>query len=435
MTDLFDDIHPPFNEHQALIEADRCYFCHDAPCMTACPTSIDVPLFIRQIAKGNAAGAAKTILDENIMGGMCARVCPTETLCEEACVRNSAEDQPVKIGLLQRHATDHLMQTGKEVFHRAASTGKKVAIVGAGPAGLSCAHALSLGGHDVHIFEARPKAGGLNEYGIAAYKANGDIAQKEVDFILSLGGIAIKYDQALGKDFSLGQLRADYEAVFLSLGMNAVNDLSLGELKGVEDAVDFIEKIRQAKDAKDLDPGRNVVVIGGGMTAVDVAVQAKKLGAENVTMVYRRGAEAMGASLYEQQLAQTNGIKIIYWAQPSALVAEEKAVRAIEFARTKGMNDGLKATGEKFTLEADRVFCAIGQRLDVSGFGGDFPDLEQGRIAVDEKRHTSMDNVWAGGDCIAEGDDLTVIAVEDGKIAAAAMDEFLNKQAQGKKHG
>lgn len=435
MKDLFDEIHPPLNTHQSLVEADRCYFCYDAPCMTACPTSIDVALFIRQIAKGNPKGAAKTILDQNIMGAMCARVCPTETLCEQACVRNTAEDKPVNIGLLQRHATDKLMQAGKSPFVRAATTGKKIAIVGAGPAGLSCAHALSLNGHEVTIFEARPKAGGLNEYGIAAYKANGDIAQKEVEFILSLGGIEIKCGEALGKDFSLEELRSDYDATFLALGMNAVNGLSLNtdDLSGLDNAVTTIEEIRQAKDASALDVGCNVVVIGGGMTAVDIAVQAKKLGAENVTMVYRRGVAAMSASPYEQQLAQTSGVKIIHHARPSALIGEKGAVRAVEFEGTEQTDQGLTGTGETFILEADRVYSAIGQTLDVSVLGSDLPDLAQGRFAVNDERRTSLRDVWAGGDCIAEGDDLTVIAVEDGKIAAASIHEFLQTSTAGKK--
>src|SRR5690606_4293219 len=202
----FSDLHPPLDRHEAVVEADRCYFCYDAPCMQACPTAIDIPLFIRQIATGNPLGAAKTIFDQNILGGMCARVCPTETLCEEVCVRETAEGKPVQIGRLQRYATDEAMAREKQFYERGASTGRKIAVVGAGPAGLAAAHRLAIYGHDVTIFEAKPKPGGLNEYGIAAYKATDDFAQAEVDYVTDVGGIAIDYDKALGRDFSLDEL-------------------------------------------------------------------------------------------------------------------------------------------------------------------------------------------------------------------------------------
>ena len=205
----FSDLHPPFASYEARVEAERCYFCFDAPCQHACPTSIDVPLFIRQIAAGNRAGAAKTIFDANIMGGICARVCPTETLCEEACVREAAEGKPVTIGQLQRYATDALIMGGKSPYARGAPTGKRVAIVGAGPAGLACAHALARAGVETTIFEARAKAGGLDEYGIAAYKVTDDFAAKEAAFVLSIGGIEVRHGLALGRDVKLEDLRQD----------------------------------------------------------------------------------------------------------------------------------------------------------------------------------------------------------------------------------
>ena len=304
--DNFTDIHPPLTPHEALVEADRCYFCYDAPCMTACPTSIDIPMFIRQIQAGNPVGSAKTIFAENIMGGMCARVCPTETLCEEVCVRETAEGKPVKIGLLQRHATDTFMEREQaHPFTRAAATGKKVAVIGAGPAGLSCAHRLATYGHDVTVYEAREKAGGLNEYGIASYKTTNDFAQDEVEFILQIDGISIENGKALGRDVTLDQLTRDFDAVFLGLGLPGVNALGLeGEdAKGVIDAVDFIAVLRQTDDVSALEIGRRIVVIGGGMTAIDAAIQSKLLGAEEVTIAYRRGQEHMNASLYEQPLA------------------------------------------------------------------------------------------------------------------------------------
>ncbi|MFP6729631.1 MAG: NAD(P)-dependent oxidoreductase [Alphaproteobacteria bacterium] len=422
----FADIHPPLNAHQAEVEADRCYFCHDAPCIVACPTAIDIPQFIRQIATGNRLGSGETIFKQNIMGGMCARVCPTEQLCEEACVRNSAETKPVKIGLLQRYATDGLIDANRQVFTRAEPTGKHIAIVGAGPAGLSCAHRLALLGHKVTIFEAKPKPGGLNEYGIAAYKTVNGFAQAEVDYILAIGGITINYCKHLSLDVTLEQLVADHDAVFLAMGMAAVNGLALqGEdFEGVGDAVDYIAELRQADELSSLEVGRNVVVIGGGMTAIDIADQSKRLGAENVTLIYRRGVERMAASRYEQDVAKIDGVKIICNAQPHRLIGEADEIAAVEFEYTKTDGDGrLQGTGEKFVVDADMLFKAIGQKYAPDGACG--LTLDGGRIAVDEARRTSMTRVWAGGDCIAGGQDLTVAAVEDGKIAATSMDEHL----------
>ena len=426
----FSDLHPPLDKHEALVEADRCYFCHDAPCTVACPTSIDIPLFIRQIKTGNPKGAAKTIFAENILGGMCARVCPTETLCEEACVRMFAEDTPVKIGLLQRYATDRFMETATApLYARAPDTGKRVAVVGGGPAGLACAHALARLGHAVTVFEARDKLGGLNEYGIAAYKTTDDFAQAEVRFILSIGGIDAKTGHALGKDFALADLRRDFDAVFLGLGLTGVNTLrAAGEsLDGVCDAVSYISDLRQAADKSSLPVGRRVVVIGGGMTAIDAAVQSKRLGAEEVTIVYRRGQAQMNASRYEQEVAQTNGVAIRDWARPVRLLGVD-AVKAVVFERTVSNSyEASVGTGEEFTLPADMVFKAIGQTFIADPLDGVSQplDLDGGRIAVDAERRTTLPGVWAGGDCIASGDDLTVVAVEDGKIAARSIDRAL----------
>ncbi|WP_417249004.1 NAD(P)-dependent oxidoreductase [Celeribacter sp.] len=418
LTENFGDLHPPLEAHEALVAADRCYFCHDAPCMTACPTSIDVPLFIRQIATGTPEAAAKTILEANILGGMCARVCPTETLCEEVCVREVAEGKPVEIGRLQRYATDTVMAADVHPFERAAPTGKTVAVVGAGPAGLSAAHRLAMKGHDVTIFDARPKAGGLNEYGIASYKAPDRFAQAEVDWLLKIGGITVEHGKKLGAEIALDTLKAEFDAVFLAIGLAGVNALRLPntDLEGIRNAVDFIADLRQADDLSSLPVGRNVVVIGGGMTAVDAAVQSKLLGAQNVTMAYRRGADRMSASVYEQELAATKGVHILTHASPSGFVAGDNgAVSAVTFDLTIETENGLESSGETVTVEADQVLLAIGQTLDGAPDG---VALERGKIAVDTFGRTSMDGVWAGGDCASGGEDLTVTAVAEGRDAA-----------------
>ncbi|MFP4304567.1 NAD(P)-dependent oxidoreductase [Rhodosalinus sp.] len=408
----FCDIHPPLTPHEAAVAADRCYFCHDAPCIAACPTEIDIPLFIRQIATDTPEAAAKTIFEQNILGGMCARVCPTETLCEEACVREAAEHAPVEIGRLQRYATDTLMEAGVHPFERAAPTGRRIAVVGAGPAGLSCAHRLAMKGHDVVIHDARERPGGLNEYGIAAYKTVDGFAEREVEWLMQIGGIRLEQGRALGRDVTLAELRADYDAVFLGMGLGGVNALGLdGEDRdGVDDAVAFIAELRQASDLASLPIGRDVIVIGGGMTAVDAAVQAKLLGALNVTMVYRRGRDRMNASRKEQDHAARRGVKIVTNAVPVA-VHGNGAVREMEF---EFVEDDLTPTGERFRLPADQVFKAIGQKIAGEGL----PDLDGGKIAVTGMGRTSLNGVWAGGDCAAGGDDLTVTAVAQGRDAA-----------------
>jgi dihydropyrimidine dehydrogenase (NAD+) subunit PreT len=417
----FADLHPLLTSHEARVEAERCYFCFDPPCQQACPTAIDIPLFIRQIAAGNRSGAATTIFDSNIMGGICARVCPTETLCEEACVREAAEAKPVVIGRLQRYATDPTIGLGKSPYARGAPTGKRVAIVGAGPAGLACAHELAIAGVDSTIFEPREKAGGLDEYGIAAYKTADDFAAREVDFILSIGGIEIKRGQALGRDVKLEDLQRDYDAIFLGMGLGATNKLGLPretELANVIDAVDYIARLRQAKDLSALPIGRRIVVIGGGMTAIDAAVQSKKLGAESVTMVYRRSPEQMKASAYERELAQTNGVVIRYWARPVALEGRGDTLSGVVFES----GDGASApAGSVFRLDADMLFLAIGQRGAPEALDGAAIEVKDGRIVVDATRRTTLEGVWAGGDCIYGGKDLTVSAVEDGKQAARSI--------------
>ena len=416
----FDDLYPDLDAHEARVAADRCYFCHDAPCITACPTSIDIPLFIRQIQAGMPEAAARTILSQNILGSMCARVCPTETLCEGACVRNDAEGNPVEIGRLQRFATDGLLAANDHPFTRAPATGKSVAVVGAGPAGLSAAHRLAMLGHAVTMYDTRPKPGGLNEYGIAAYKAANGIAQAEVDWLLQIGGITVETGKTLGADLTLDGLKGQHDAVFLGVGLQGVNALRVpGEdLPSVRDAVDFIEELRQTEDKSSLPIGRHVVVIGGGMTAVDAAVQSRLLGAEHVSIVYRRDRGAMSASDYELDQAATEGVTILTNAMPV-----EVSAAGVTFAYTRSGAAGLERTGETFTLKADQVFKAIGQTLKGQP---EVLALEGGKIAIDAQGRTSVAGVWAGGDCATGGEDLTVTAVAQGRDAALDIHAVLS---------
>jgi glutamate synthase (NADPH/NADH) small chain len=413
----FADLHPPLGAAQAEVEADRCLYCWDAPCIQACPTSIEIPEFIRQIRTGNLKGSAETILKANILGGTCGRACPTEVLCEGACVLNKRGEEPVRIGALQRHAVDWLMERqGPHPFVRGPDTGKRIAVVGAGPAGLAFAHRAAVLGHRITIFEARPKPGGLNEYGLAAYKMAGDFAQKEVEFVLSVGGIAIEHGRALGRDLSLEALRAEFDAVFVGVGLTSTRRLGLpGEdLPGVADAIDFIAAVRQAEDKATVPIGREVIVIGGGNTAVDAAVQARRLGAANVTLAYRRGEATMGATAWERDLARLNGVQIRTWAVPVAIEGDRFAA-AVRFA------DG--QTGSEYVLPADTVLKAIGQTLTAADLA---PLAQDGaKLSVDRDYRTSEPGVFAGGDCIAAGEDLTVQAVEDGKRAAEACDRWL----------
>ncbi|QVN15747.1 NAD(P)-dependent oxidoreductase [Burkholderia sp. LAS2] len=415
----FADIAPLLDPTAAAAAASRCHYCYDAPCVHACPTQIDIPSFIRKIGNGNLKGAATDILSANPLGGMCARVCPTEILCEGACVRNHQDAQPVAIGALQRHATDWAMETGAVQFRRAPETGRHVAVVGAGPAGLACAHRLALAGHRVTLFDARPKAGGLNEYGIAAYKTVDDFAQREVEWLLSVGGITLETGMALGRDVTLDALREQHDAVFLAMGLSGVRTLAIDgeQLGGVMNAVDFIEQVRQADGLENVPVGRRVVVIGGGNTAIDAAVQSRKLGAERVTMVYRRGVDAMSATWAEREFAQKSGVTLVTHAKPVRIAGTDGQVTGVEFEA---------ASGERFSVDADMVLKAIGQTLVPDGIAAELLTADGSRIAVDADGRTALPDVWAGGDCAATGGiDLTVQAVQDGKRAAASIDATL----------
>lgn len=338
-------------------------------------------------------------------------------------MREAAEAKPVEIGRLQRYATDTIMARGAHPFTRPAPTGRRVAVVGAGPAGLACAHRLAMLGHDVKIFEAKEKGGGLNEFGIAAYKTPGGFAQAELNWLLGIGGIEIEYGAVLGAGLSLEALRAEYDAVFLGMGLGGVRALGLeGEGQAARPATGFIAELRQAKDLASLPVGRRVVVIGGGMTAIDAGVQSKLLGAEEVTIVYRRGRDRMSASRHEQEHATDAGVRILCHAAPKRLVTGGAGVE-IEFAYTEDGPEGMRETGETFVLRADQIFTAIGQALDASP---DLPDIEGGKIRVSGPGRTSFDDVWAGGDCALGGEDLTVTAVAEGRDAALDIHKSLS---------
>lgn len=420
----FSDAHPGLTRDQAALEAERCFYCHDAPCIEACPTGIDIPRFIKAIAVDNPGGAARIILDANILGGSCARVCPTEILCEQRCVHTAIESgRPVRIGALQRHATDWQMEQDDHPFTRGEPTGKRIAVVGAGPAGLACAHRLAMRGHEVVVFDSHERPGGLNQYGVAAYKLADDFAQREVDFLMAIGGIRFEAGCSLGRDITLASLRNAYDAVFLALGLGGVRALGLDNAQNpsVIDAVAFIEALRSAP-YRQARVGRRVVVIGGGNTAIDAAVQARLLGAEEVTLVYRRGTESMSATPEERDWARVNDVTIRVWARPDRLLIENGTLRGVSFLRGRPGPDGAPLYDPEagFVLEADMVLKAIGQSLLPLSPEGEMPRVQDGRIVVTQGGRTTLPGVYAGGDCTI-GADLTVVAVRDGRDAAESI--------------
>lgn len=424
----FADIHPPFETHDAaLVEANRCLFCYDAPCIKSCPTSINVPKFIKQITTENIKGSAHTIFSSNIMGAGCSKVCPVEKLCEGACVYNLMEETPIHIAKLQRYATEKAMANKWQLFERKPSVGKKVAIVGAGPAGLSCAHVLSKEGVDVTIYEKESKGGGLMTYGIAAYKVTPQFCEDEVNYITSIGGIDIKYNHELGKDITLQQLQERYDAVYLAFGVGMARQLDIpGEdLDGVEDAISFIYTLRTSEYGS-LPVGNKVAVIGMGMTAIDAATQAKRLGAQEVTLVYRRTEEEMPCTEAELNIAKLDGCKIIWLAAPkevrgiagkiNQLICD---VMELGTADASGRRSPI-ATGETFSLEVDMVIKAAGQMPFEELVKHNQLENKNGKLSVKDKTATNLKRVFAGGDCVNGGREV-VDAVQAGKDGAAAI--------------
>ncbi len=428
----FSDIHPPFeNKEAALVEANRCIFCYDAPCTKSCPTSINIPKFIKQITTDNIKGSAHTIFVSNIFGGGCSRVCPVEKLCEGSCVYNLLHEKPIEIAKLQRWSTQPAIENKWKLFDRKSSNGKKVAIVGAGPAGLSCAHVLSREGVDVTVFEKESQGGGLMTYGIAAYKVTPQFCEDEVDFITSLSGIDIKYDQSLGKDITLEDLQKEYDAVYLGMGVGLANQLNIAgeELEGVEDAISFIYDLR-TKGYPNVPVGDRVAVIGMGMTAIDAATQAKRLGAKEVTMVYRRSEAEKNCTQVELDIAMLDGCKIQWLAAPVAISGVGGKVTALICDVMKlGAPDysGKPApirTGETLTIECDMVIKATGQSPFMELVEQNGLENNKGKILVKEKGTTNIKGVFAGGDAVNGGKEV-VDAVQAGKDGAAAILEYL----------
>jgi dihydropyrimidine dehydrogenase (NAD+) subunit PreT len=423
-----DELLPPLSRNEAAVEAARCLMCFDAPCTQACPTHIDIPKFIKKISTGNLRGSARTILESNLLGATCARVCPVQELCEGACVLG-AEHKPIAIGRLQRHAMDFAYGNGASFFTRAAATGKKVAVIGAGPAGLSCAGELAKRGHSVTLFERRKLAGGLSTYGIIALREPVQVALAEVTMIERLG-VKVETVKELGVNLNLPDLLANFAAVFLSVGLGVTPGLGI---PGEEHIIDGLEYIEQSKlNTSNLAVGRNVVVIGAGNTAIDCATIAKRLGAAHVTMIYRRTEKEMTAYPHEYDFIKREGVNFSFLTQPVRVHVENGSVRGVECVIMRlGSRDASgrpapqPVPGSEFLIPADQVVKAIGQEK---------PSLaaqlklktEKGFIQVNEAFETNLPGVFAGGDCIrAWGSASTVMAVQDGKLAAHAIHERL----------
>jgi dihydropyrimidine dehydrogenase (NAD+) subunit PreT len=429
----FEEISPRLTPRQAAVEAARCLFCFDAPCTAACPTHIDVPAFIKKISTDNLRGAARVILEANILGHSCGRVCPTEVLCEGACVMHEKEENPIEIGRLQRYAVDYVLDKDIQLFHAGAANGKRIACIGSGPASLACAAELAKMGYAVTIFDRNELAGGLDTLGIAAYKLRAKDVLREVELVRELG-VEFRQKTTVGTDMTFAQLENEYDAIFLGVGLGETWDLNLpGEdLAGVVGAMEFIETTK-VRSFQDVTVGRRVACIGAGNTAIDVVTAAKRLGAEPVHLIYRRGEKDMPAFAYEYDFAKLDGIRFHWHSQPVRILGERGKVSGIECVRTRpesahggARTKVVNVPGTEFTIEVDMVIRAIGQK-PVTEFLRAVPGIalrETSTIAVNQRHQTGNAKYFAGGDCVNGGKEV-VDAVAEGMAAARGIDAWL----------